>query len=137
MENKLSKIIFDKIGVPNYQKYLDLSSVRHKLVSSNVANVATPGYEAKDIKFEEEFKRATSQNEHLAGVTTDSRHIPLGQHKDRPPEILEQRLAPDDLNSVDIDREMSNLAQNELRYTIAARLLQRKFDGLRTAITSK
>jgi flagellar basal-body rod protein FlgB len=137
MENKLSQFIFDRIGVPDFQKYLDLSSLRHKLISGNVANVSTPGYRARDIDFKAEFAKATAQTNHLAGTVTNENHIPLGQHKDRAPKIDEQKIQGDDMNSVNIDREASNMAQNELIYTVGARLLQRKFDGLRKAITSK
>jgi flagellar basal-body rod protein FlgB len=137
MENKLSQFVFDRIGVPDFQKYLDLSSLRHKLISGNVANVSTPGYRSKDIDFQGEFARATSRTNHLAGTVTNANHLPLGQHKDKAPQVDEQKIQGDDMNSVDIDREASNMAQNELLYTVGARLLQRKFDSLRKAITSK
>jgi len=38
---------------------------------------------------------------------------------------------------VDIDREVSTLAKNELMFSVGARLLQRKLDGLKHVITSK
>jgi len=41
------------------------------------------------------------------------------------------------MNSVDIDNEIAEMAQNELEFTIAAKLLQKKFQVLRKAITSK
>ena len=47
----LSKMIFDKIGVPNFRKYLSLGSFRHKLISGNMANLSTPGYKSEDIDF--------------------------------------------------------------------------------------
>ena len=34
------------------QKTLDLRTERHKLLSSNVANLDTPGYQAEDLVFE-------------------------------------------------------------------------------------
>jgi flagellar basal-body rod protein FlgB len=135
--NKLSGFMFEKIGVPNYQKYLDLSSLRHKLISGNVANASTPGYKSQDIEFQKEFENATGKGNHLQGSTTHANHIPLGQHAARDPKIESERVQNGDMNSVDIDHEMSNLAQNELRYTIGARLLQMKFSGLKKAITSK
>jgi flagellar basal-body rod protein FlgB len=137
MQNSIAKFVFDKMGVPEYRKYMSLSALRQKLISSNVANASTPGYQARDIDFQEEFNKATDKSDHLAGATTHSNHLPLGQHRDRPPEIQKDKVTGSDLNSVDVDREVSNLAQNELRYTMAARLLRKKFDGLRTAITSK
>jgi len=137
MENKLAQFMFEGIGVSKYKKYMDLASLRHRLISGNVANASTPGYRSKGIDFQKEFDRATSQSNHIAGAVTDGQHIALGNSKDRGPKINEERVSPDNLNSVDIDEEVSNMAQNELLYTIGARLLQKKFDGLRKAITSK
>jgi flagellar basal-body rod protein FlgB len=137
MDNKLTQFMFEGIGVSRYRKYMDLASLRHRLISGNVANASTPGYRSKDIDFQKEFAQATSQTNHIAGMVTDAQHIPLGQSQDRDPKINETKVISDNLNSVDIDGEVSNMAQNELRYTIGARLLQKKFDGLRKAITSK
>ncbi|MBD3403588.1 flagellar basal body rod protein FlgB [candidate division GN15 bacterium] len=137
MENKLTQMIFNKVGIPSYRAYLDLTSLRHKLISSNVANVSTPGYRSRHIDFDKEFEKASGNPTQLVGYTTDSRHLPLGQHKERPPEVGETRVKAGEMNSVDIDREVSQMAQNELMFTAAARLLQKKFDGLRKVITSK
>jgi len=137
MDNKLTQFMFEGIGISRYKKYLDLVSLRHRLISSNVANASTPGYRSQEIDFQKEFARATSQGDHLEGTVTDGKHIPLGAHKDRAPKIGQTKVSGGDMNSVDIDKEIAYLAQNELNYTISARLLQRKFDGLRKAITSK
>jgi flagellar basal-body rod protein FlgB len=137
MANIVTDFIFERVRIPDYKKFLDLTSFRHKLISSNVANASTPGYEARDIAFKEEFARLTEKSNHLEGMTTNSRHIPLGHDKRRPPEVQEARVTSGEINSVDIDKEMADLAQNELFFTVGARLLQRKFEGLRKAITSK
>lgn len=134
---KIADFLFKSTGVNKFEAYLDVSSFRHKLVSSNVANVATPGYRRRDIDFQNEYTRLNGQSNRVAGELTHSNHIPLGQHKDREPEIDETRPKPDELNSVDIDREVSQMAQNELQFTVAARLLQKKFEGLRRAITGR
>ena len=137
VENKLTQYIFNKMGVPTLGKYLDLAAYRHKLVSSNVANASTPGYRAKDIDFQLEFQKATGKTNHLEGATTNAGHIPLGAHKNQPPKVAQDKVEEGEMNSVDIDREVSNMTQNELLYTIGARMMQRRFEGLKTAITSK
>lgn len=137
MENKITQFIFDKVGIPKQKKYLDMASLRHKLISGNVANVSTPQYEAKDIDFHSEFKKVTKAGNRVAGVTTHQNHIPTGQHQMKPPKIDAERVKSDELNSVNIDKEISNLTQNELLYDVGATLLQRKFEGLRKVIQSK
>lgn len=137
MENKIAQFIFDRTGVPNFKKYLDLSSFRHKLIGGNIANASTPGFEARQIEFHDEFNRLTKDGSRLAGSVTHPAHIPTGSHEARPPDPEEIGVADDEMNSVDIDKEISNLAQNELMFTIGARLLQMKFDGIKKAITSE
>ena len=137
VENKLTDFVFNKMGVPTMRKYLDLAAYRHKLVSGNIANVSTPGYREKDIDFQAEFTKATGKTHHLEGAVTNAGHIPLGATPTRPPKVNQEKVQDGSMNSVDIDREVSTMAQNELLYTIGAKMLQRKFEGIKTAITSK
>ncbi len=137
MPNKLAEFMFDRIGIPKFGKYLDLASFRHKLVSSNIANASTPGYQRKDIDFQAEFEKLTGKTSHLAGFVTHQNHIPLGQSEARPPKVHEARIEDGDLNSVDIDVEVSTMAKNELLFSVGAQLLQRKIEGLKNVIKSK
>ncbi|MEW6049872.1 MAG: flagellar basal body rod protein FlgB [Candidatus Zixiibacteriota bacterium] len=137
MDNKLTQFIFDKMAVPTFRKYLNLGSFRQKLISGNLANVATPGYESRDIDFQGEFNRLTAKSNHLAGTRTDVHHLPIGAHQERTPDVKEARIANGDMNSIDVDHEMAGMVQNQLAYSVAARLLQMKFAGLRNAIKSE
>ena len=137
MDNQLSKFIFDKVSVPTFQKFLNLSSFRHKLISGNLANIATPGYEARDVDFKAEFDRLTSKSDHVAGYVTQPNHIPLGQHEGKAPKVDKSRVQDGTLNSVDIDHETTAMVENELTYTVGARLLQGKFEALAKAIKSQ
>ena len=137
MDNKISQFIFEKVGISKNKKFLDLSSFRHKLISGNIANASTPGYKAKDIKFHDEFKKMTKAGNRLAGSVTQPSHIPTGSHENKAPEVEADKVKTGEMNSVDIDKEIPNLAQNELIYTVGATLLQRKFEGLRKVISSR
>ena len=41
------------------------------------------------------------------------------------------------MNAVDMDKEIANMAQNELQYTVGAMLLQRHFEGCIRRLQSK
>ena len=137
MENKITNFIFNKVGIPDAKKYLNLASFRHKLISGNIANVSTPGYKARDIKFHDEFRKMTNNSSGLPGSITHASHIPTGQHEAKPPKVNSEKIKVDEMNSVDIDKEIPALAQNELFFSIGATLLQRKFEGLRKVISSR
>lgn len=137
MNNKIAQFLFDSAGVQKNQKYLDLASFRHKLISGNIANVSTPGYRSKQIDFESEYRRLTSQGDHVVGTMTDPNHLPIGNTPDKPPDVEQEKVKVDELNSVNIDKEIPDLAKNELMFTVGAKLLQLKFDAIKKAITSK
>ncbi len=138
MGNIIQSAILNKVGVPKFKSYLNLTSLRHKLIAGNVANVLTPGYEAKDIDFQKEFQRTQGNSHSISGVTTNSRHIPLGMNKAGSPRIVvDKKAGSNGVNNVNIDEEMTQMATNQISYTVAARMLKNKFNGLRKAITGR
>ena len=137
MENKIANFLFTKVGMPKFENFLNLSSLRHKLTAGNIANASSPGYKSQSIDFNDELTKASENTRHISGYITNASHIPLGHHINKAPEINQAKIAEGDMNSVDIDNEIAEMAQNELEFTIAAKLVQRKFQGLRKAITSK
>ena len=58
------------------ERSLDLRAERHNIILSNIANIDTPNYKAKDIVFESELKKSMESNASLQ--TTQVNHIPLG-----------------------------------------------------------
>lgn len=137
MDSKLSSFLFKATGVGRVRQFLDLASLRHKLISGNVANVSTPGYQSQDIDFKAELAKSSQKSSSIAGTVTHQGHIPLGQHANRMPQIHSTKVTRGDLNSVDIDLEVPKMVQNELEFSIGAKLLQMKFQGLRKVITSR
>jgi flagellar basal-body rod protein FlgB len=101
------------------EKYLDVTSERHKLVVSNLANVDTPGYHTKDIDFRSELARA------VAGG--DENVLPVARSV---PGLLER---PDG-NNVSMDREGLLLAETQMQYGLGVQLLQHEFHNLMSAI---
>jgi flagellar basal-body rod protein FlgB len=116
------------------ERALDLSTRRHQLISANIANVDTPGYHTKDIDFAAALKQAseTSDTQSLGSMFGLGPSGALGME----PEVLEPAGLPmrNDGNNVNADREMANLAENSLQYTLATQLLGREFSLIRSAI---
>ncbi len=137
MDNVIKTAIWDKTGVNKFGKLLDLVAYRHKLISGNIANSTTPDYASKDIDFKDEIQKSLGSGSTLAMKATHTKHIGgLGPNQEI--KIIEHKADSDeDLNGVDIDTEMTNLSINQMRYTIGARMLQKKMDGLRKAIKGR
>lgn len=115
---------------------LNMRQLRHNVTSANIANAETPGYHAKKMDFEDALARAVDLDG-LRGITTsDENHIVVGGQSARvKPEIYEN---PDvavngDGNTVDLEKEMSALAENTLMYKAALHLINKKLAALKYA----
>jgi len=97
---------------------MDLLSVRQRLVATNIANAATPGYRTRDINFQAEFARADSG-------------LPFNA-----PEVIETAglKAGNDGNNVGLDREMRLLAENAIRFNIASSFWKSEYRQMKSAI---
>ncbi len=138
MSNMIENTVFKQSGMSLMEKFLDVSSIRQKLIAGNIANVATPGYKSKDLDFHGELKKAVNHKSSLAGTVTHPNHLPVGKSTDSGVDIMVNKTGESNgINNVNIDKEMANLAQNQIYYSIGAKLLARKFQGLQKAITSK
>lgn len=136
MTNLVKSMVLDKIGVPKFRAYLDLSSLKHKLTAGNISNVLTPGYRAREINFSGEYQKAIHADKGLRPTVTNPRHIALSNSPDAPPKVMESKSKHSNgINNVNIDKEITDLAINQMSYTISARMLKNKFDSLRKAIT--
>ena len=111
---------------------LDHRSRRHAAIAANVANADTPGYRAVDVTFGSQLAKVG-----LALRTTHSGHRTGGGSPGRDQVVFSGGLARRDGNDVDIDREMSKLARNQIEYQFLARRLSSKFGKLREAITGR
>ena len=109
------------------EKALDVCALRHKVIANNIANVDTPGFRGSRVIFEEKLREALEGNP----LSTDVEEIEPQLIKDEEPTPRE------DLNNVDIEREMVRLSENALKYNIYAQILITKLGIMRAAIQGK
>ena len=109
---------------------------RNEVISENIANVNTPGYKRGRVSFEEQLKRALTENS-TEGKVTQEKHIPIGQTvAEIAPRVVREdsQFMRNDDNNVDIDVEMAELNKNTLHHNALVRQLNSKIGRLRTAI---
>lgn len=132
--------MFDKINKTTkaLEKALDASWMRNEAIAQNIANIDTPGYKRKDVKFEEYLSQALEGGS-IRGRTTHERHIPVGKKDIDDVEIkagqdnssLSMRL---DGNNVDIDVEMAQLAKNSIKYQVLTQSLNTEYKRIKSVI---
>jgi flagellar basal-body rod protein FlgB len=114
-------------------KALAVSSKRQGLISSNIANIDTIGYQPKDIDFKASLTQALDERGPSTMVRSNPKHFQRGELV----EPLALSRTPDsDTASVDIDQEMTRLAENNIKYRTSAEVLLRKISMIKNAITS-
>jgi flagellar basal-body rod protein FlgB len=112
----------DKMGAW-LERALDLSSQRASVLRSNLANVDTPGYVAKDVDF--------------TGALADAleRRSPDGTVQVRSEVVERSEVEPGlDANRVDLDQEMVRMAANKAFNQVATEGVTRRMALLRYAI---
>jgi flagellar basal-body rod protein FlgB len=134
--------LFDTTKIPTLNKALDAYSLRQKTTAANIANVETVGYRSKAVTFQEELGSASESGSTLPLATTDGNHLTSSTGDSAETAIVDaanEGLIADDpyasgVNNVDIDHEMTDMADTQLRYKTAAHLMTGVFRDLQTSI---
>jgi flagellar basal-body rod protein FlgB len=129
------------IEKPSFQlleKSLDASTMRQRTISNNIANVDTPYFKRSVVSFESLLQEKMGSLPVLQGYRTDARHFSFGNNVQQIiPQISvdEASIMNNNLNSVDMDTEMSLMAKNQLAYSTEIQQVNHEFKILRSAIT--
>ncbi|MCX7773700.1 MAG: flagellar basal body rod protein FlgB [Clostridia bacterium] len=121
----LTNLLFNK---RNLEKALDASWLRNEVISQNIANVDTPGYKRKTVRFEEYLDSEMKTGKFDKGL---SRFQDSGIQISEEPSSTAYRS---DGNNVDIENEMAQLAANSLRYNTLIQKMNGDFQRLSSVI---
>jgi flagellar basal-body rod protein FlgB len=118
---------------------------RQETIAHNIANVDTPGFRAQEVRFEEQLRAALAgptrrpEVTRLGLATTHQSHLPLeprARAVDSPIQIGESLdgTLRNDGNTVDVDRQMTQLAETQVIYNALAQAQINRFAKLRSVI---
>ncbi|PWW06389.1 flagellar basal-body rod protein FlgB [Paenibacillus cellulosilyticus] len=117
------------------------AELRQQVISDNVANVDTPNFKRSEVLFEDLLTEAMGTSEgSISGFRTNAKHIPIGQSSEVPAPIVvqdETSSINNNGNNVDIDREMSLLAKNQLAYNLYIQQVNHDVSMMKTAIDGR
>jgi len=133
----IKEVLFNQKPDILVSKMLDKAALYQRVIASNVANVGTPGYERLGVSFDEELARAMRLSKKMK--ISDPRHIPSPDWLNTiKPEVAKVENGYwNGINNVNIDEEMVDLAKNQLDFNIGTRLMNMRFNQLRTAIRGR
>lgn len=113
------------------QANLDRRVVENRLVTRNISNLDTPNYRGTGLEFEKQLRTAIEGGVLPVSMTrTNPMHMPFGDSE--PFDNAKGKYK--DTGPVNIDIEMSRLAENNIMFQAMVQLLNKKFTLLKTAI---
>lgn len=112
--------MFDSVTSLSLESALDSLALRQRAIANNIANVNTPGYQARRVQFESALADSIAQGD---GQATAS---------------LSRSLEPTRLNgsNVNLDTETLSNVDTVLRYQFASQAASGPFNSIRTALRS-
>jgi flagellar basal-body rod protein FlgB len=121
-------------------KSLDAGALRGRVIAENIANVTTPGYRRKEVTFEDELKKVFEKK--IPGETTQPGHAEIARGEDISkiqPKVMEpiDPTLPGEVNNVDVDMEMSKLAENQILYNFSIHFTSFENSQMQNAISGK
>jgi flagellar basal-body rod protein FlgB len=124
-----------------HQAALSARGLRSTVLASNIANADTPGYQARDIDFKSALARSlgSSASQPAAGLLrTSARHLPAPSGApgaaDAPLVYRTVSQASIDNNTVDVNVERAQFADNVLRYEASLTFINSKIKSLLAAL---
>jgi flagellar basal-body rod protein FlgB len=123
-------------GTHLYERALDVRSAIHETIASNMANEETPGYKARHLPFPETFAAVLRGEGPLNQSVTNPGHLGGGSGDDGifHHTIKQESGAGIDGNTVNLEKEMTLMAENTLLYMAVSQFLDGRFEGWKNAI---
>lgn len=120
---------------------LVLRSERQRLLASNIANADTPGFVARDLNFSQALAQATGQLKAASSMAVSSPAHLGGKRLTSAVSAHLTYATPSqtnlDRNTVDMDRERANFADNSVKYEASLRFINSNVRTMLEAIRSQ
>jgi|Deesub1362A_J573_1020465.scaffolds.fasta_scaffold03834_5 flagellar basal-body rod protein FlgB len=114
------------------EKIIRAANIRQRVIASNIANADTPGYKAKDVRFNDFLK------DQMRMMATHPRHIKGYNNTDPEAEIIIEPTASwGDKNNVELNVEIAKMTENQLLHDAAIKILSTKIRMFRNAIMTR
>jgi flagellar basal-body rod protein FlgB len=115
--------------ITTLENAINYSNQKQKVIAQNIANVDTPNYKAKTVTFKDSLSNAMNAN------VTNSKHISFASTNSSTAVVSKSGVTYNNSgNSVDMDKEMTDLATNQIYYNALIDRISGKFSSLESVI---
>lgn len=115
--------LFDP-SIIGLEKAMSGAQLRQEVLSNNIANANTPGFQRSDVDFQAALSQAFAQGDSASQL----------QQLTFQPTTAQTGPSQVDGNTVDINTEMADLSENSLFYQAAESVMATRMTILKTAI---
>ncbi|MDQ0494266.1 flagellar basal body rod protein FlgB [Paenibacillus brasilensis] len=134
--NLLGDVSFQKL-----QAGVQAANTRQRVIADNISNADTPYFKRSEVSFEELLQQQMDGNvTPLHGKVTNARHFQIGPVNSIPDAVVTKdgySVMNNNMNNVDVDREMSLMAENQLRYNTYIQEISERIKMMRTAVEGR
>lgn len=120
--------------IQKLESSLNYASAKNRTISSNIANIDTPNYKSKEVVFKDVLNEVKPS---FDAKHTHPKHIPfesVNSGSSFKTITNQNTMYNHNGNNVDIDKEMADLAKNQIYYQSLVDRINGKFDSLQTVI---
>lgn len=115
---------------------IDGASRRQNLISNNIANADTPGYKRQDIDFKSALRKVVEPGHNLSLSRTRNNHLAGKENHHSGHNYFKERNTSFrvDGGNVDIEREMAEMAKNNIYFDTLAQQLDAGFNRIHSVL---
>ena len=120
-------------SITSLESGLKYSTLKNQTIANNIANVDTANYKAKDVIFKDVLSKEIQNG--FQAKTTHKKHLNFSDNNSSFKIVSNNSTQYNhNGNNVDIDKEMTELANNQIYYQALVDRLNGKFNSLQAVI---
>ncbi|MDX1962541.1 MAG: flagellar basal body rod protein FlgB [Pirellulales bacterium] len=126
--------------VPILEQVVNFSQARHNLLAGNIANLDTPGYQARDLsttQFESHLQQLVEERRQPALETDSASMLPELAGSGRNSDLAWGTVMRHDLVDVTLEEQIAQLSKNQMQHNLAISIMTSQFRLLQAAISER
>nr|WP_245339247.1 flagellar basal body rod protein FlgB [Paenibacillus shirakamiensis] len=129
------------VGFDKLEGAINAANTRQSVIANNIANVDTPYFKRSEVSFESLLQGEMNGDlPALEGNRTNPKHFAIGSSSTVPNMVVNtdnSTTMNNNMNNVDMDSEMSSLADNQLKYNAYIEQMNSRIKMMRTGIEGR
>ena len=130
--------LFGSTTIPALEQTIQFAQRRHQLLASNIANLDTPGYRARDLDTAE-FQNALADSIRYSQAGPAAQSVSPSTRDDRlaGPRAATEQVVYHDNSDISMETQVTQIAKNQHLHSLAITTMRSQFALLQAAITER